>query len=92
MDVKTAISKLRNCQQGRGIIMMLSCDLWDIADFIEQQEKYAELGRLAVECSATNKFPCQGKYDNDICYETLDMGCCEYEEFCQKRAELEGVE
>lgn len=61
--------------------------------FIEQQEQYVELGRLAVETISKKKsllltsgicrsFP--GETDVTHC------GSCEWYKFCAKRAELEG--
>lgn len=54
-----------------------------VKDFIEQQEKYAELGRLAL------------KLGNDYCDHTFNDGYCNrcdcgitMTNFCQKRAEL----
>lgn len=50
---------------------------------IAEQEKYAELGRLAVEAVASGGFEnCNSIYDKE-CFE----GCTWYK-FCQKRAEL----
>jgi hypothetical protein len=58
----------------------------DIADLIEQQYQYAELGRLAIECVDN----CGYKYNFDQIKDECD-NCC-FEELCQKRAELLGGE
>ena len=61
----------------------------EIADFIEQQEKYAELGRLAVEINydAINAIGCDGVNDEGGCVDCVGMRC-EWHGFCVKRAEL----
>lgn len=49
-----------------------------IIQFIDQQAKYAELGRLAIECGN----PCSGAYEKSC------PRVCDKYYFCQKRAEL----
>ena len=54
----------------------------ELMGIIEQQSKYAELGRLAVEI-VDKDFGCNRIFD-DNCF----PGICNWYLFCQKRAEL----
>ena len=95
MDKNTAVEILRSNYidyappiMGCKPISARRCE--DIANFIEQQEKYAELGRLALEVLDINN----GIEDTDFCSrDHLEMwkgkcvNCC-WIPFCQKRAEL----
>ena len=58
-----------------------------IADFITEQEKYAEIGRLALEAIKKDKegFGCELKEMFGDCIYGLK---CKWLKFCQKRAEL----
>lgn len=64
----------------------------EIADFIEQQEQYAELGRLVMEAIKNGR-----SFAPPICKylppKVSDEYCgegCQWARFCAKRAELEG--
>jgi hypothetical protein len=81
MDAKTAVNL---CRKYKNLALSISNREFysEIADLIEQQEKYAELGRLAVDihgyiCSVEGF----GKWR-----ECADD--CKFINFCQKRAEL----
>jgi hypothetical protein len=89
MDAKTAVGLLKNyggCivtdQEG---IIRLNSDL--LIKLLEQQEKYAELGRLALTTFNNADFDHCGENYNNNCSEG-----CEWLKFCQKRAELLGDE
>lgn len=92
MDKDTAVNELRSghiCYKDfSGKIVDIKRDIANgIADFIEQQEKYAELGRLAV---SLDECFCPCKYGSEECgiYDCSDS----LQVFCQKRAELRKLE
>lgn len=62
----------------------------EIANHIEQQEKYAELGRLAVQglSQELSVWHCHSNFNSDLCKWYRKIHGCEHQEFCQKRAEL----
>ncbi|GMB00415.1 hypothetical protein PIPA1_32140 [Pelosinus sp. IPA-1] len=65
------------------IMKMTGINLQDILIAFRQQEKYAELGRLAVKVNICNEL---FNYGSTNC---LTHGCCKNEyDFCQKRSEL----
>jgi hypothetical protein len=72
-------------------LMTISVEDW------EQQKKWAELGKLAVEAidrfddDDVETYPCEDfKLNYDEC--NIDGCSCDWFEFCQKRKELEGVD
>ncbi|MDF2573047.1 MAG: hypothetical protein K0R55_4651 [Sporomusa sp.] len=57
MDAKTMIYFLKPdglMKDGNRVVLLADEIANEISDYIERQEKYAELGRLAVEVSNTN--------------------------------------
>jgi len=94
MDTKTVVEKMRNkykCyikldvwRSKSAQLMQAECD--EIADFIEQQEKYAELGRLAI--AEIEKYDCKGIVTADCMPEDDFMLVCDNYWFCRLRAEL----
>jgi hypothetical protein len=99
MNAKTAIEILRRefklIDKSLGLKPIPIDVSKKIAYYIEQQEKYAELGRLAVE--AIDKYetyylntrPCASS--NTMFIKCRDREC-EWTNFCQLRAELLKVE
>lgn len=87
MDAKTSIEILRSegvdyFPKIPGVQPISKFRAKEIADFIEQQEKYAELGRLVVSTHI-----CWCEFDDQECKNTPE---CPQRNFCQKRAELLG--
>lgn len=77
MDVKTAVKILQYYGSDNAI---------DISDFIEQQEKYAGLGRLFAE-TVDKQHICKGKFNKWSC-----TAKCFMNDVCQLRTELLKVE
>lgn len=78
MDAKTAVGIL--CDYSHGTLFNLGSDnAIAITKLIEQQEKYAELGRLITT-----------QIDNSTCEGEMTKSCkyCSLKFICQKRAEL----
>ena len=83
MDAKTEAHALRSAFVGQPDDVLFSRKyMLEVADFIEQHEKYAELGRLAIKA-----YVCDYEFDDFDCETACDSGCDDYN-FCQKRAEL----
>lgn len=85
MDAKTEAHAIRSAFVGQPDDVLFSRKhMLDIADFIEQQETYAELGRLAV-----NTKICHCDYMDNECSYNDD---CPENKYCKLRAELRKLE
>jgi len=94
MDAKQALEILRNEDNRSASPENADKGIWthtdmpiesanQIADLIEQQAEYSELGRLALDALSKSEFEgCDGVCDSDC------SGSCVWNLFCQKRAEL----
>jgi len=88
MDAKTAVVLLRQSRGKAFNARLFTEESIQIAGFIEQQDQYAELGRLAVEAIDIHA-------DNVGCIGIMNADCptdrrkCGWYGFCQKRAELQ---
>jgi hypothetical protein len=85
MDAKTMIYFLKPdglMKDGNRVVLLADEIANEISDYIEQQEKYAELGRLAVNLHG---YVCtSGGFGK---WKECD-GDCKFISFCQKRSEL----
>lgn len=73
MEAKEAVSNVR-----------AGTNMYGVARFIEQQEQYAELGRLAVEITCKDLPP-------EISENYCDKNCS-LKQICLKRVEMKGAE
>lgn len=97
MDKETAVKLLSNVVKfsvsKQSAVIIAAAQANEIADFIERQEPYAELGRLAVEAmdnidSEFSSQPCDEPVFDNVC---RSCKSCLWHKFCAKRAELEEV-
>jgi len=92
MDVKTMIYFLKPdglMKDGNRVVLLADEIANEISDYIEQQEKCAELGRLAM---GIKQLLCKYKFNSYGCNHTRDFVICGWIPFCQKRAELQKPE
>jgi hypothetical protein len=87
MDAKTVIE---------AIIYHYDCTGWEnaksIVKFIKNQEKYAELGRLAlVAIDPVNTDESSQPCDEPVFDNSRSCKTCTWKNFCQKRVELLGI-
>ena len=79
--ITSAIREIeKHCKTSPNIV-----SLKHVAESIQEQEKYAELGR-AAEKARNNQCPFMGKYD----FMSKTCKRCIIRDYCQKRAELLG--
>jgi len=80
MDVKITVEYLRNCTHKSDLVD------FEVADFINQQEKYAELAKQAI--AELEKYPCKGIVTDECKPEDDFTLVCDNYWFCRLRAEL----